>query len=227
MVIIADNRIPDQAKGRLEKLGEVIYLYTSGITYDAISCHPDIFFCQLSTNLILAPNTPDDIIRKLTEKTFSFAIGDSMVGERYPQTSFYNAVVTNKFIIHNHNFTDIKIKELTADKEFIHVNQAYTRCNLIALNNNRFITSDRGIEKILVKTGFEVLFVDPAGILLPGFKHGFIGGACGVSDYKIVFAGGLDYFPEGKKIHSFLSDYEIIELYDGPLFDGGSLIFIP
>jgi hypothetical protein len=42
----------------------------------------------------------------------------------------------------------------------------------------------------------------------------------------VFFIGNLSHFPEGEKVRQFLSSYEIIELYDGPLVDGGSLIFI-
>jgi hypothetical protein len=35
----------------------------------------------------------------------------------------------------------------------IHVNQGYTRCNLLALNENLFITSDKGICNSLLDHG--------------------------------------------------------------------------
>jgi len=226
MIIIADNRIPEQAKVALENYGEVLYLESHGITYPAIAGHPDIFLCQVNEQLIVAPNTPATLKEYLTKMSVLFINGESEVGEKYPQTAPYNAVVSDKFIIHNQNVTDSKIKELTVGKEFIHVNQAYTRCNLIPLENNRFITSDNGIEKTFLRHGFEVLFVNPNGIILSGFKNGFIGGTCGIFEDKIVFIGNLNHLPEGNKIQKFVSDYEIIELYNGPLYDGGSLIFI-
>ncbi len=226
MIIIADNRIPEQAKVALENYGEILYLESHGITYPAIAGHPDIFFCQVNEQLVVAPNTPVPLKEYLTKKSVLFINGKSEVGEKYPQTAPYNAVVSVKFIIHNQNFTDSKIKELTAGKEFIYVNQAYTRCNLIALNNDRFITSDRGIEKVLIRKGFKVLYVNPKGIILHGFENGFIGGTCGIFENKIFFTGNLNHFSEGNKIQKFISDYEIIELYNGPLYDGGSLIFI-
>jgi hypothetical protein len=121
---------------------------------------------------------------------------------------------------------DPEIVEAAGNREIIHVKQGYTRCNLIPLGNNRFITSDKGIEKTLLQYGLEVLYVDPDGILLPGFNHGFIGGTCGVWQNKLFFIGSLKYFPEGQKIKDFVTGMEIIELYDGSLFDGGSILFI-
>jgi len=226
MVIIADNRIPEQAKVALENNGEVLYLESHGITYPAIAGHPDIFLCQVNEQLVLAPNMPKVSWERLSKTSVSYVNGKLPIGKKYPQTAPYNAVVSDKYIIHNQNITDLKIKELTVGKEFIHVNQAYTRCNLIPLKNDRFITSDREIEKVLIRKGFEVLYVNPKGIILPEFENGFIGGTCGIFENKIFFTGSLNHFYEGNRIQKFVSDYEIIELYNGPLYDGGSLIFI-
>jgi hypothetical protein len=226
MFIIADHRIPDKAKLNLEAYGKVLYLEINGITYPAISCHPDIFLVKTNYRLVVAPNTPKEFLDRIIQLKFPFTKGKKYVGAEYPETSHYNAVETDKYLIHHKKYTDPKIRELTTGKEIIHVKQAYTRCNLIALRDNRFITSDKGIEKVLKRKGLEVLYVDPKGILLPGFDHGFIGGTCGVLDNQIFFLGSLNHFHEGEKIRTFLKDYETIELYDGPLFDGGSLLFI-
>lgn len=226
MVVIADNRIPDQAKKVLEKYGNVCYLLSSGITYDAISGHPDIFCCQIGTQLVVAPNAPGNLIDNLTHSSVSRTPGETKLGNNYPLSASYNAVVTDNFFIHHFDYTDPEIKVIASGRERIHVNQAYTRCNLIPLKNDRFITSDKGIENILLKKELDVLYVKPDGIILSGFENGFIGGACGIHEKKIFFIGNLNHYPEGKKIRGFLSGYEIIELYDGSLFDGGSLIFI-
>lgn len=226
MFILADNRIPDQAKTTLEKYGEVRYVSSSGITYDAISGHPDIFICAKYNKLAVAPNSPEELQKYLTDKSIQFNIGSSGIGNRYPQTAKYNAIVTDQYLIHNTNITDKNLLSMFDSKEIIHVKQAYTRCNLIPLKNNRFITSDKGIEKTLLNEGLEVLYVNPEGIILPGFENGFIGGACGIYQDSLFFIGNLDHFQEGQKIRKFTFEYNIIELYDGPLFDGGSLIFI-
>jgi hypothetical protein len=226
MVIIADQRIPEQARSNLEQFGEVLFLTSSKVTYPAISCHPDIFLFKTNYRLVVAPNTPKEFLELIIQIKLPFTKGQKYIGLEYPETSHYNAVETDKYLIHHKKYIDPKIRNLATGKEFIHVKQAYTRCNLIALRDDRFITSDKGIEKALKHKGLEVLYVDPKGILLPGFDHGFIGGTCGVLDNRIFFIGSLDYFQEGDKIRTFLKDYEIIELYDGPLFDGGSLVFI-
>lgn len=225
-IVIANKNIPDKALNRLKKQGKVILLETKGITYPAVSGHPDIFFCRVEETIVVSPNLPETIINQLKTLKLSFVYAETPTGSAYPATSGLNAVVTSQFIMHNENHTDPVLVQLTSEKQFIHVKQGYTRCNLIPLKNNRFITSDKGIEKTLKKKGLDVLYVEPKSILLPGFEHGFIGGTCGVSGDTVFFIGTLNRFPDGGKIRNFLRGYQIVELYNGPLFDGGSLIFI-
>ncbi len=44
MKIIANSNIPNSAINKLNKYGEVLPFETTGITYSAISGHPDVFF---------------------------------------------------------------------------------------------------------------------------------------------------------------------------------------
>ncbi len=228
MIIIADKRIPAKAKKSLAVYGEVIPFSTHGITYPAISGHPDIFLCKMNNTLIVAPNLPDNYKKILQKNSIPFIEGESAVGEKYPDTAKYNATCNSKYLIHNFRYTDSAISDYAAELEFIHSGQGYTRCNLLALKNDHFITSDAGISRVLQGYGLNNLFVNPSDILLPDMNHGFFGGACGVHENKVFIIGNLDKFSDGKKVRDFLLilDYEIIELYDGPLFDGGSLLFL-
>jgi hypothetical protein len=72
-----------------------------------------------------------------------------------------------------------------------------------------------------------VLYVNPSDIILPGFRNGFFGGACGVYENRVFIIGSLDKFGDGSNVRAFLKrlDMEIVELYDGELNDGGSLLF--
>ena len=110
----------------------------------------------------------------------------------------------------------------------INVKQGFTRCSILPFKNNSFITSDEGICKTLNEYKFDYLYVNPSDIVLHGHKNGFFGGCCGVYENKIFIIGSLKYFLEGEKVKDFINKNggEIIELYDGPLFDGGSILFI-
>jgi hypothetical protein len=137
--IIADGRMPEEAKRNLKKLGDVLFLNPTEITYKSISAHPDIFFFQTEDGLIYAPNAPKKIVKELKKRKIKLTEGKKEVGKKYPETVPYNAVGIGDTLIHNLKHTDSTI--LSLYENHIHVNQGYTRCNLVALNENAFITS--------------------------------------------------------------------------------------
>ncbi|NVN93857.1 MAG: hypothetical protein HXX18_01100 [Bacteroidetes bacterium] len=229
MYIIIDYRIPDEAKINLAKYGQIIEFKTEGITYNAISSHPDIFFCQTSEKLIIASNTPSYIISFFQKKKIEYIIGKKEIGFQYPQSSHYNAVVTDKFLIHNSKHTDEKIVESCSFKTKLSVNQGYTRCNLISLGQNNFITSDKGIcNQLQTHLDINIKYTNPNKILLPNVNNGFFGGCCGISRDKLFILGNLEYLADGLSIKEFATSlgFKIVELYDGLLYDGGGILFI-
>ena len=141
--IIADSRMPEEAKKNLKKLGDVLFLNPTEITYKSISAHPDIFFFQTKDGLIYAPNAPKKIVKELKKRKIKLTEGKKEVGKKYPETVPYNAVGIGNTLIHNLKHTESTI--LSLYENHILVNQGYTRCNLLALNENCFITSDEGI----------------------------------------------------------------------------------
>lgn len=228
MLIIVDKKMPAPAKENLAAIGELMELETNDITYAAISGHADIFFCQTPHDLIAAPSLPEKYFEKLEKNKIRYVTGKQEVGKVYPKSAVYNVVVTNEFLIHNSQLTDPVVSRVCRTQKTIKVKQGYCRCNLLALPENRFITSDRGIEKVLQKQNIITCFTNPAGILLPGFPNGFFGGCCGIAGNTAFICGNLQQYPEGEKVREFIysSGLKIKELYQGPLVDIGGIFFI-
>ena len=227
-LILCDERLPSPAKIRLSDFGELIEIHTGNITYAAVSGHPDIFCCPAGDVMVVSPSLPEKYTDLFTDFGIKWTYGTKPTAFSYPDSAFYNAVVTKDLLIHNLLITDPIIKKLAGNRKQINVNQGYTRCNLLPLPDDAFITSDKGIFKALNLEGFEVLYVNPTGIVLDGFPNGFIGGVCGVNGNDVFIAGSLTFYKEGQKIKDFLLEHSlnIIELYDGPLVDGGSIFFM-
>ena len=228
MLIFIDNRSPNPAKEKLSDYGEVIPFSTNGITYESISGHPDIFMCRVNKNLIVAPNLPENFKKILKNNSVSFVEGELPVEKKYPGTSRYNIVATENYLIHNFRYTDSVITDVGEDLDLIHSGQGYTRCNLLPLKEDRFITSDEGIKRVLERFSLKCFYVNPSEILLQGERHGFFGGVCGIHENTIFVNGNLSRINQGEELKNFLKGlkYDIVELYDGPLFDGGSILFI-
>ena len=234
--IIADSKMPEEAKKNLKKIGNVLFINPTSITYDSISSHPDIFFFQKDDALIYAPNAPKKIVKELKKRKINLIEGEKEVGKKYPETVPYNAVGIGNLLIHNLKYTDAKI--LSSYENQIHVNQGYTRCNLLALNENCFITSDEAISRQLSAVNChptansqqpiaKVLYIDPKQIKLEGQKNGFFPGCCGVWKNNLIVCGSTKNLKEKSELDKFLKEnnFNLIELYDGELIDVGSVFF--
>jgi hypothetical protein len=228
MLIIVDKKIPAEAREKLSAYGTLMELETEGIVYPAISGHPDIFFCKTPQMLIISPSLPVKYFLQIKELKLEFITGNLASGIQHPASVHYNAAVNDRYLVHRLEYTDPVILQNSHTLKKIAVKQGYTRCNLVLLKDHHFLTSDAGIHRTLVHQGLDGLLVSPEGILLPGFQNGFIGGTMGILKDRVFVTGMLSLYPEGERIRKYLTSlhYEIIELYDGSLFDGGGILFI-
>ena len=113
-----------------------------------------------------------------------------------------NIAKNRKNFFHNEKFTTKEIFEkLKLNREYLKINQGYANCSMICFEN-RIITSDEGVYKTLRLENINVELVTTEGIILNGYKNGFIGGTCGfVSDDILLFYGDVTKY----------RDYDIIK----------------
>jgi hypothetical protein len=230
MLIIVDQRIPEEARENLASYGQVLGLQTGGIVYDAISGHPDIFMCLVPGGVVVADGLPISISSVIAGLAGVHVIhGNRAPGNKYPLSAAYNAVVDGSRAIYNPRVTDTAIQQCCRQLDIIPVKQGYTRCNLAALGGDVFITSDQGIQRSLIRRGLKSFYTDPQGIVLPGLANGFFGGACGVSDKKLFINGSLRRYNAHRVVEEAAkaAGLDIVELCDGPLYDGGGIFFFP
>lgn len=228
MLAVIDKRSYDKSIENLKKyVTDVLLFETSGITYNSISCHPDIFICQNSDINIIAPNSPKILIEFFTKYKINFEYGTTLIGKKLENSTNYNSVSTSKYFIHNLNFTDKKILDLNKNKIQININQAYTACSLLALTDEIFVTSDLGIFKELQNQSIEIHYFNPEKIRIYDHKHGFFGGTCGKSENKLFFNGDIDFHESGKELRVLCKkiNIEVICLSDDFLYDGGKILF--
>jgi len=228
MHIIVDHRSPAKAIEALQTFGSV-HLFDGGCqTYSAVSSHPDVFMFQSGKKLVVAPNCPQETIGYLFNNAIPFIFGNKEVGKDLHNSTQYNCVESTSYFVHKLRYSDTMVVNSISNKQKIDVPQAYTRCSCIALPNDVFITSDKGIHKALHAQGIESYCFDPSGILLPPYKNGFLGGCCGLFENNFLILGRLSFLKEGLQLQKLLEQnhYSIIELYDGPLYDGGGIFFV-
>lgn len=180
--------------------------------YGAIATHPDIRMCAL-TDRLLIKTRPGEL------------------GRDYPGCAAFCALCLDRYFIHNLKITDPRLLEAArkAGKTLVDVKQGYSRCSSSVVDGRSVITADPGIAAALEKLGdVDVLTVTPGHVLLPGFDHGFIGGASGRVGDELVFSGDLSAHPDFAAIGKFAEERGVRLRYfpEFPLTDIGSIIEI-
>lgn len=228
MIAIVDSRMPQQAILNLEKLGQVLLLETQPLVYPAIAAHPDIFFCETPFGLVHAPGLAPASISTLVEQGIRLLKGEKQPGAAYPATAIYNALATENFLLHNLKYTDAAIKQHYPKGSQLHLNQGYTRCNLMEVGPNAFITVDAGIAAVLKKAGLDVFLCSTKKVHLEGFDHGFFPGCCGIYKDTIYVCGDPERLPDFIRLAAFCEKYgkTLKALYNGPLLDVGSILML-
>jgi hypothetical protein len=229
MLAIIDYRTPAEAIDKLASYADEILLFNSfDITYNSISGHPDIFIFKDPDNLIIAPNSPEQLFQFLNKHKIKYILGNKGIGKELRSSVLYNCLCTDEYLFHKSGFTDDAILRLNSKKRFVPVPQAYTRCSLTHITDDNYITSDRGIERALKNNGLNCFYFSADQINIVTHKNGFFGGTNGMYDNKIFFTGNIDLHKNGidlrKHLESF--DIEIICLTNNFLYDGGGIFFL-
>ena len=131
--------------------------------------------------------------------------------------------------MHNLKYTDDIIIDYakSTDISIYNVKQGYTKCATCIIDKNALITSDEGIYKICRTKGIDCLLIERDVIKLGDRYEGFIGGCCGMIDYKtILFCGDISAHKSYDKIANFAAKYNVKIIWSSNeiLTDVGSII---
>jgi len=198
--------------------------------YDAINGHVDIqlnIIDKLNKHIIVQKNTPKDFLDILKLNGIKYTLSKGELGKKYPNNIILNALILERFFVHNLNYTDENLIKNQDARMKVNVKQGYTKCSVLPIGNNALITNDTGIYKTLTQKNMDVLLIPPGDILLPSLDYGFIGGTGGmISENKLALFGELEHYYFGNDIYKFLYKYdiEVIPLKRGKLMDRGSLL---
>ena len=182
-------------------------------TYLANSGHFIHTFPEVRTASELVANHPDVLLCKLGAKPES-PIYEGIPNELsplYPGDCRYNAACTGKFFIHKLDVTDAGLLDAAKtscgdELQLIDVHQGYAKCSTVIVDEDSIITYDKGIAKPCEAAGMNVLLVEPGFVKLRSANTGFIGGASGRVDDKIVFNGDLSAHPNFREIAGFIKE---------------------
>ena len=231
MNVIIDFRASNDTIDALSKLNfNVIKTPELTSVNQAISGHSDIMIHKASEKeLVCEPTVYDYFESKLPG--YKIIPGEKKLKEKYPYDIAYNVCLISNKIFCNIPNTEKMILNRYEQMgfEIIHINQGYAKCSICIVSDNAIITSDKGIMTTAERNGIDVLLTNDDDIKLPGFNHGFIGGATGlISENKLAINGNIEMHRNSKQIIDFCSRYgvEVISLNKNAIVDIGSIIII-
>jgi len=224
LVSPTNNRILDG----LKSLGlEVIETQPIGQLIEYERYHADMQLLIIDNTAFISEDSL--YLKQYLSKKYDPIVINKLKG-KYPGNVQLNIAVVNKKMICKQNAVANEIIEYAKNNSFeiINTNQGYTKCSSLVLNSNALITSDKSIYKAAIGSGIKALLISPGNIYLDGTSSGFIGGASGVVEDKVIFFGDIKKHPDSFKIIDFIYNQGMnhISLNDNILIDVGGLVLI-
>lgn len=227
--VIVSKDISAESVKTLNSFGiDVLFSFDNKNVLPALSKHTDMQIAKINENkFVCAPECYEYYSRLLCGSDIELLKGNTYLSCNYPADIAYNIVITDKYAIHNFRHTDDVIKSNIDSLKKIDVRQGYTSCTLCLISSKAAITSDVGIKNALVSNDFDVLCVNDEHILLPGFDHGFLGGASFMlNESTLAVNGDIETHSDSKLIIDFCLSYgvSVVSLSKGNIVDIGSVI---
>ncbi len=206
--VIMSDKYPDFITA-IEEIGHsVIKSDTIDIFHTPEQKHADMQVLQINNEIFIL-NECNILKEKLKNK--SLHLCSKNAGKSYPQNILLNFLYLNNTLYGKMSAIDDNLLgycELNNIKT-VNVNQGYSRCSVLVINDNAVITSDVSLKNALEENGVEVLHILSGNIVLDGFDYGFIGGASGkIDNDTILFFGNVKNHPDYNRIKDFCFKYK-------------------
>lgn len=196
---------------QLNKIGFKTELLSANICLDLpVQKHADMQFITLPNKTFVLPES-HSLLTFLD--TYNICFEPTEKAEKsYPKDVLCNGKLIGNKLLCNTKTIDKKILNHAKDcgLNVIHVNQGYTGCSTLKVNDNSIITSDKSIYEASVKNNIDSLLIAEGFIKLNGYNHGFIGGCSGnINNEIIIFCGSLEKHPDKNRIRNFIIERNI------------------
>ena len=232
-LLIIGEKYTKKMQKPLENLGiSVLSVPDNPYVDERLSGHVDLsVFHRGGKRLYLAPYLRDTGFHRRLEEWGAEPVFPAIEqGRLYPKDAQLNARAAGDTLFYARGITAGEIVNEFTNRRgacLIDSRQGYAGCSVCAVDEDSVITSDPGIACSAKKNGLDVLRIAPGAIELPGFSHGFIGGAAfRLSRDTLAFTGKLDGHPDRGSILNFLTrkGFQAVFLTDERLFDIGGAI---
>ena len=233
--VLIDYRASTEIKGNLANMGITVICTSSCNNLPwQVNGHPDMVYHRVTEKLAcVAPDCFTDLMKafSLHKNIFEgrvFIKGDTTLGRDYPKDVPYNLLRIGNRIFGKLAATDKKLLKAIEEEgiELVDVKQGYAKCSVAVVSETSAITSDAGLIKELEHHGIQSLYLEPGGIVLPGYEYGFIGGASGLLENTFFLTGKYEQDSINKRIEEFVDEMgvHIVYLSNEKIVDLGSIL---
>ncbi len=235
-MVFISNQLPDAYAAHLRAGGiSCIPLPADPRLSLPVASHPDMLLFlgdhTLITDQVYYQLAKKEIDLACTKGLCSLTLTNEPPQANYPGDIRFNAAQVGHYLFCHpmHTSPSVLAYAQTHTLTLIPIQQGYARCSLCPVGDRALITSDQGIAKAAKKHDLDVLLIHQGHVMLPGYSYGFIGGCCGSLGHRLFFCGDPLLHPSGDAILAFVQahGYEPITMPGLPLYDSGSLLFIP
>ncbi len=225
--VVIDSRIDIESEEMLYKMGiKTIKIPQNNLFDKPISAHPDMFCVKIKEKRF---------VDKRIAHLFDFWDVEIISREvqngqayKYPYDVGFNCAVMGNHIICNKQYTASEILQYSNEQNMniINVKQGYAKCSTCIVDDNSIITEDESIAKAARNFGINVLMINKGFVKLDRYDYGFIGGASGLINNRLLFNGDIKMHPNYNEIKRFCTsrNVEIISLNSKQLYDIGSIL---
>lgn len=233
ILAVAGEGLSQKCRERLSELGfEVVILPPYGRLGRGVREHADLMLFPIDRNIFIYRELTETLpllVSKLRQRGYEITEVDMIPEEKYPRDIALNCLKVGKYIFCKQKNASAEILRYAeaGGYEVVNVNQGYARCTACPVGEGGIISADPSILTAAKCVGLKTLPITVGGVELEGFDHGFIGGACGLFDNTLYFAGELSAHPDGELIKSFCAELGVdtVFLSQESLTDVGSIFF--
>lgn len=154
----------------------------------------------------------------------------TITGCKYPDNVALNAVYIGNKILCKKSSLHPQIKVFCERKgiNIINVNQGYTKCSTLIIDDNSIVTDDESIATKAMKSGIEVLKIEKGDIYLDHNNYGFIGGASVRIGNSVYFFGDINTHRNASEIKTFIKKHNLNIVCTGAyqLIDIGGVVVL-
>lgn len=237
MVLVSEH-LPTQFLKQLFLCGyEAVALPADPRLPTPVSSHPDMLVFADDRTIITDRQYYETLAHRQIDhvckvRDLTLILTDEPPRAEYPHDVRFNAARIGPLLICHPTYTSPRLLDYAKCRQWkiLPTKQGYAGCSTCAIGDHALITADPSILRTVKKENdLEALAIRQGHISLPGYSHGFFGGCCGHTDDSLFICGSLSHHPDGAIIRDFILAHhrQIVELSDEPLFDAGSLLFIP